>query len=186
MAKHAVYWLNAFPHLNGVSNNLSPCTIISGQTVDFNRHCKYELRQYVQTHKQHDNSTMVPGTIGALAMHPAGNAQGNYYFISLSTGQIVNHAHATKLPMPNDVIKRVHALVHRQKANPGLVFLDHNQVPDGPLNESDDDDADDDDSDYVPIKDQDDDEDDNNGDFDPDDDFNSEDDSDYYNDDNSL
>ena len=24
MAKHAVYWLNAFPHPNSVSNNLSP------------------------------------------------------------------------------------------------------------------------------------------------------------------
>ena len=36
MAKHAVYWLNAFPHPNGVSETLSPRTIITGQTVDFN------------------------------------------------------------------------------------------------------------------------------------------------------
>jgi hypothetical protein len=37
MAKHAVYWLNAFPHPNGVSETLSPRSIITGgQTVDFN------------------------------------------------------------------------------------------------------------------------------------------------------
>jgi hypothetical protein len=35
MAKHAIYWLNAFPHLNGVSDTLSPQTIITGQTIDF-------------------------------------------------------------------------------------------------------------------------------------------------------
>jgi hypothetical protein len=76
MAKHAVYWLNAFHHPNGVSNSLSPRTIITGQTVDFNWHCKYEFGQYVQTHEQHDKG-MAPRTIGALAMRPTGNAQGN-------------------------------------------------------------------------------------------------------------
>jgi hypothetical protein len=149
MAKHGIYWLNAFPNPNGVSDNLSPRTIITGQTVDFNRHCKYEFGQYVQTHEQHDNS-MTPRTIGALAMRPTGNAQGNYYFFSLSTGRIINRVHATKLPMPDDVIERVHSLARRQKANPGLVFLDRNQAPDAAIDEHDVDDEDDDDSDYVP------------------------------------
>jgi Zinc knuckle len=36
MAKHAVYWLNAFPHPNGISDTLSPRTIVTGQTVDYN------------------------------------------------------------------------------------------------------------------------------------------------------
>jgi hypothetical protein len=56
MAKHAVYWLNAFPHPDGVSDTLSPWTIVTGQTVNYNRHCKYEFGQYVQSHEQHDNS----------------------------------------------------------------------------------------------------------------------------------
>jgi hypothetical protein len=30
MAKNAIYWLNSFPHPNGVSENLSPHTIITG------------------------------------------------------------------------------------------------------------------------------------------------------------
>ena len=149
MAKHSIYWLNSFPHPNGVSDDLSPHTIITGQTVDFNRHCKYEFGEYVQTHEQHDNS-MAPRTIGALALRPTGNAQGNYYFFSLSTGRVINRMHATKLPMPDDVIERMHALARRQKANPGLVFLDRNQVPYDALDEDDDDDANDDDSDNVP------------------------------------
>jgi hypothetical protein len=172
MAKHAVYWLNAFPHPNGVSNTLSPRTIVTGQTVDFTRHCRYEFGQYVQTHEQHDNS-MAPRTIGALAMRPTGNAQGNYYFFSLSTGRIINRAHATKLPMPDDVIARVHLLARRQKANPGLVFLDRNRLPANEPNElSDSDNDDDDDSTYASDADDD-------FDFDSDDD-DDDDDSEYH------
>jgi hypothetical protein len=77
MAKHSVFWLNSFPHPNGVLAELSPRTIITGQAVNFNLHCKYEFGEYVQTHEQHDNS-MAPHTIGALSMHPTGNVQGNY------------------------------------------------------------------------------------------------------------
>jgi hypothetical protein len=146
MAKHSVFWLNSFPHQNGVSADLSPSTIITSQAIDFNRHCKYEFGEYVQTHEQHDNS-MAPCTIGALAMHPTGNVQGNYYFFSLSTGWIINRMHATKLPMPDDVIKRVHGIACRQKANLGLMFLDCNQAPDVA---DDDADTNDDDSEYVP------------------------------------
>jgi hypothetical protein len=91
---------------------------------------------------------MAPRTIGALAMRPTGNAQGNYYFFSLSTGRIINRMHATKLPMPDDVIDRVHALARRQKANPGLVFLNRNQAPDNEDDDNDDDDDDTTDDDY--------------------------------------
>lgn len=53
MAKHTVYWLNAFPHLNSLSDDLSPQTIITGQTVDFNHHCKYKkFGQYIQMHER--------------------------------------------------------------------------------------------------------------------------------------
>jgi hypothetical protein len=151
MAKHAVYWwLNTFPHPDGVSDTLSPQTIVTGQTVDYNRHCKYEFGQYIQSHEQHNNS-MAPRTIGALAMRPMGNAQGNYYFFSLSTGRIINRAHATKLPMPDDVISCVHVLAQQQKATPGLVFSDRNRH----INDEDDNSDDDDDSDFVPDNDDD-------------------------------
>jgi hypothetical protein len=59
--------------------------------------------------------------------------------------------HATKLPMPaDDVVKCVHTLARRQKANPGLVFLDHNQV----LDVAQGNDANDNDSDYVSREDE--------------------------------
>jgi hypothetical protein len=168
MAKSCVFWLNSFPHPNGVSADLSPRTIITGQSIDFNRHCKYEFGQYVQSHEQHDNS-MAPRTIGALATRPTGNEQGSFYFFSLSTGRVINRGNATPLPMPDDVIDRVHVLARRQKANPGLVFSDRNQAVD-----DEDDDGDDDDNNYDP----DDEDEGGHGDDDYDDEYDDEDDGD--------
>jgi len=64
---------------------------------------------------------MAPRTIGAIATRPTGKAQGSYYYFSLSSGRIVNRTYAAALPMPDDVIDRVHAIARRQKANPGLM-----------------------------------------------------------------
>jgi hypothetical protein len=38
-AKSSVFWLNAFPHADGISDSMSPREIITGQTLDYNRHC---------------------------------------------------------------------------------------------------------------------------------------------------
>ena len=103
MAKASVFWLNSLPQKNGLYNELSPRTIVTGQKLDFKRHCRFQFGEYVQTHEEHDNS-MSPRTVGALALRPTGNAQGSFYFMSLSTGQVLNWIHGTALPMPDDVI----------------------------------------------------------------------------------
>ena len=67
MAKNAVFWLNAFPHPKGIGGGKSSRAIITGVGVNYHRHCKYQLGEYLQTHEEHDN-TMAPRTIGALAL----------------------------------------------------------------------------------------------------------------------
>ena len=108
-----------------MSQVLSPRTIITGQTLDYNHHCVYQFGEYVQTHEQHNNS-MEARTIGALAMRPTGNVQGSYYFYSLSSGRIINRRNATKLPMPADVIDRVEMMAIQNMSNPGLMFTNRN------------------------------------------------------------
>ena len=137
MAKTAVFWLNAFPAAGGASQDLSPCTIITGQQVDYNRHCRFQFGEYTQTHEEHDNS-MNPRTVGAIALCPVGNGQGSFYFLSITTGRVLNRLHATALPMPDDVIDKLHRMARQQKSNPGLIFADHNLNPE----EYDDDDDD--------------------------------------------
>ena len=42
---------------------------------------------------------------------------------------MLNQVHATLLPMPDDVIKRVETLACTQRANPGLIFGNREQQP---------------------------------------------------------
>ena len=136
MAKTAVFWLNAFPVSRGVSRDLSPRTILTGQKVDYKRHCRFQFGEYTQTHEEHNNS-MNPRTVGALALRPVGNGQGSFYFLSVATGRVLNRLHATALPMPDDIIDKIHQMARQQKNNPGLIFADRN------LNTDEDDDDDD-------------------------------------------
>ena len=57
--------------------------------MNYNRHCRLEFSEYVQTREEHDNS-LNPHTIGALALCPTGNVQGDYFFLSLTTGKVIN------------------------------------------------------------------------------------------------
>ena len=139
MAKTAVFWLNAFPVSKGASRDLSPRTILTGQKVDYKRHCRFQFGEYTQTHEEHNNS-MNPRTVGALALRPVGNGQGSFYFLSVATGRVLNRLHATALPMPDDIIDKIHRMARQQKNNPGLIFADRNLNAD----EDDEDDADDD------------------------------------------
>ena len=43
----AVFWLNYFYPSPSICDNLSPRTIMTGHTLDFNRHCKHEFGAYV-------------------------------------------------------------------------------------------------------------------------------------------
>ena len=109
MAKASVFWLNGMPPKDSFGNQLSPRTIITGQKLDYNRHCRFQFGEYVQTHEQHDNS-MNPRMVRALALHPTGNAQGSFYSMSISTGWELNRLHAMPLPMPDEVVDQIHRL----------------------------------------------------------------------------
>jgi hypothetical protein len=112
------------PHRLGMSQDLSPHSIVTGLDVDYTKHCRAKYGQYVQTHEKHDN-TMQARTVGALALRLTGNQQGGYYFYSLMSGQRLHRTHWTELPMPGEVKDRVHALARRANARRGLTFTDN-------------------------------------------------------------
>ena len=156
----ANYWLNMFLHKGGISQTMRPRTLLTGLTMNYNRHCRLEFGEYVQTHEEHDNS-LNPHTIGALALRPTGNVQGGYFFFSLTTGKVINQMRWTQLPMPKEVVERVERMARQEHAGTTLLFedRDHNEIiePDQEDNDND--------SDYDPNDDSDDndnDDDDNN------------------------
>jgi Reverse transcriptase (RNA-dependent DNA polymerase) len=133
----SIFWLNSFPAHDSVSATLSPRSLVHGTHIDFAKHATLEFGTYVQAHDEHDN-TMATRTTGAIALRPTGNNQGGYYLYSLSTGKVLNRNHWTVLPMPNDVIARVHVLARRAAADLTFADRDGEIIP----NEADDDDED--------------------------------------------
>ena len=115
------YWLNMFPANDGVSAAQSPRRIMTGQQGDYHLHCRLQFGEYVQVHESHDNS-MTTRTTGAIALRPNGNVQGGFYFMSLTSGQRLNRFAWTPLPMPGEVIERVHLLSRRNPAGGAITF----------------------------------------------------------------
>jgi hypothetical protein len=120
---NAVFWLNAFPHSDGVSNTLSPRYLLTGRHLDYKKHVRTEFGGYVQTHEQHSND-MNARTLGAICLGPSGNEQGGHYFMSISTGKRIHRHWWNELPMPDDVIDRVNQLGRRQNMPRILSFAD--------------------------------------------------------------
>ena len=119
------YW-NALPKSTGVSPSLSPRAIVTGLQINY-AHCQLRFGKYVQTHEETNNDTGKERTTGAIALRPSGNQQGGYRFYSLTTGKVIRRNRWTALPMPNEVVDRVHKLSRRKEE--GIQFLDRNQQP---------------------------------------------------------
>ena len=109
MVNNVVFWLNVFPHTDGVHKVMSPCTIITGLHISHDKHCMLKFGSYTQIHEEHDNS-MTVRTSGAIALQPTGNIQGSHYFLNINSGRRVARNNWTALPMPNEVIHAVHRL----------------------------------------------------------------------------
>jgi hypothetical protein len=84
LAHNAIFWLNAFPYNNGVSDSMSPRYMIVGRWIDFKKHVRLEFGSYLQTHAEHSNDTQAC-TIGVICLEPTRNEEGGHYFMSLMT-----------------------------------------------------------------------------------------------------
>ena len=108
LVRRAVLVLNQFPALDGVSDTLSPLSIMTGVSSPDYHSMKVEFGSYVQVFEENNpTNTNKSRTTGAIALNPTGNAQGDHFFMSLSTWKRLSRAQWTVLPMPDTVIMAV-------------------------------------------------------------------------------
>jgi hypothetical protein len=112
---HATSSLNQFPNKNGISDTLSPLTIVTGRgNVDYNK-LALEFGEYVLVFEDNDpTNTLKARNTPAIALNPTGNAQGDYYFMSLVTGRRLRRNKWTSLPMPTAAIRDVERIAERE------------------------------------------------------------------------
>jgi hypothetical protein len=75
------------PPSSGISKTYSPRTIMTGTTLDYNKHCKLPFGAYVETHEMNTpTNTMKEITRAEICLDPTVNFQGSYKFLCLRTG----------------------------------------------------------------------------------------------------
>jgi hypothetical protein len=112
---HAAKGLNQFPAKNGISDTLSPLTIMTGRANPDYNDLKLEFGSYVQVFEDNTPSnTTTSRNTGAIVLNPTGNAQGDYFFMSLVTGKRLSRYQWTEIPMTNTVISAVEAMAEKE------------------------------------------------------------------------
>jgi hypothetical protein len=89
---NAVFWFNALPHADCMSDTLSACYLLTSKHLDYNKHVHLEFGSYVQTHEEHSNDMVPPYTIGAICLGPSGNEQGGHYLLHESRHRKTHHS----------------------------------------------------------------------------------------------
>ena len=115
MVIHLVTCLNMFPRRGGVSNHLSPRTLICGTALNYLLQCRVPFGAYCEIHDERmPTNTMVSRTTPAIALGPTGNLQGTYKFYSLQSKKVVIRRKWSELPMPDAVIKIVEDIARKE------------------------------------------------------------------------
>ena len=103
--------LSLSPTKGGISESLSPKTVISGKTLDFRNHLRLQLVHYCQIHEEEiPHSIQAPITKGEICLGPSGNLQGRCNFMALNSGKKIFRRKWDFIPMPDTVITRINTL----------------------------------------------------------------------------
>jgi hypothetical protein len=107
-----VKMLNFFPPKGGISEHLSPRTIMSGEVLDHKKHLRLPFGQCCQVHEEETpRNSMKARTKGAISLGPSGFLQGGYRFMALDAGKKITRRNWDVIPTPSElVIARVNML----------------------------------------------------------------------------
>ena len=86
MISYVFIWINSIPVGSGISDTLYPHTIMTGTTMDFNRHCQLKFGAYADIH-EHPKPLNSQKTWCKpfICLGLTGNIQGSYWFLKLHT-----------------------------------------------------------------------------------------------------
>jgi hypothetical protein len=100
------------------------------ENLDYERHCKYQIDEFVQAHEEptHTN-TNASRSLDCIYLRPMDNAQGGHELLHLPTNKVIKRRNLTKVPITSSIIKQVHALAELDEMPRGLKITNRaNQV----------------------------------------------------------
>jgi hypothetical protein len=92
--------LNYFPAKGGISDTISPRTLLLGEILDYKKQFHLSIGDYCQVHENDTpRNSQLPWSQGAICLvGPSGNTQGGYYFMSLRSGLKITRYSWTLIP----------------------------------------------------------------------------------------
>jgi hypothetical protein len=120
---HVVLWLNAFPAKSGVSETLSPRSIVY-RHKDFAKHCKSPFGTYCEVHDDPTRTnTMATRSTPATVLGPTGNLQGTYKFLNLARERRSSGAGSRRIPCRTRSSRRSKRMATRPPSRVALILL---------------------------------------------------------------
>ena len=105
-------WLNAFPTTTGVSQSISPATIVLGKMAPDVGNKTIGFGQYAMVHFGTKNN-MRQRSIEGIALRPS-NENNGFYFMSLRTGHEIHSNNWDELPLDEWAIQQVEKLAEQE------------------------------------------------------------------------
>jgi hypothetical protein len=112
------------PPTGGISPYYSPRMTIHKQSLDFEKHCSIPFGTYVQAHTKPDpKNTQHPRTLDCIYLRYVDNNQGGHHLLDLRTGRTIKQCKITAIPITENVIDLVHAMVTNDNMEEGLFSM---------------------------------------------------------------
>ena len=103
--------LNYFLTKQGISLELSPHSILTGDSLDYKKHLTLYLGQYCQVHENEGPRNIDKArTQGSICLGTCGIIQDRIKFMSFQTGQKITRYNWDEIPIPQTVINQVNVL----------------------------------------------------------------------------
>ena len=125
LAMESTNKLNFFPPKGGVSKYYSPRMILTGDTLDYNRHCSIPFGTYVQAHNENNpTNTMATRALDCIYLRPIYNQQGGHELLDLATKRVITRRKVTHIPIAPTIIQAVENMA-AQDGMTGLKMRTH-------------------------------------------------------------
>ena len=107
----ALRGLNKIPAEKGVSDRISPPTIVKGQETFFYNKLQASSGEYAQLYEENgQNNTNAQRSLGSIVLSMIPNTNGNHSFMSLNTGKLTRRKQFTLVRITEEVKLRVKEL----------------------------------------------------------------------------
>ncbi len=128
--ERVTFMLNLLPAKGGVSDHLSPRTIMTAQNLKYSRDLKYPFGCYVQAEVwTNPRNSNLPRTLDCIYFQPAQNRQEGHELMHIQTGELVTARKLTQVPITDAVKSAVERLAKRQGMRQSIKIESRVDIP---------------------------------------------------------